>query len=144
MSYAEQLDLFSAVVSVYMSEGEPIANDELYARVAKRQGLTEDAFDTAPVGKAGAPVSLLKRKIRWYQQTLKHAGVLHRVEGKRGVWSLVHPESENGLRRIADGVALLGFSTRLGVAVLSSCEHFFSRFNEPVHLVVTSPPIRWR
>lgn len=136
----EQLDLFTAVIDIYTSENEPLSNHELYDRLASRQGLGKNAFETAPVGKAAAPVSILKRKIRWYQQTLKHAGVLRRVEGERGVWSLVNPASEKGLARISEGVALLGFSTKLGIAVLSSCEHFFSRFDEAISLVVTSPP----
>lgn len=140
MLRSQQLDLFSSVMGVYMEQDEPISNDQLYAKVARKHGLGPEAFATSPVGKSGEPVSLLKRQIRWHQQSLKHAGVLRRVPNKRGVWSIVHPESEGGLRRISDGVALLGFSTRWGAAVLASCEHFFSRFDEPIHLVVTSPP----
>src|SRR3546814_1710416 len=56
------------------------------------------------------------------------------------VWALADPEGSQSLKQIAPGMALLGFSTDLGIAVVSSCENFFSRIDEPIHLIITSPP----
>lgn len=135
-----QLDLFSSVVSAYIQTGQELSNNDLYAYVANKHGLTAEDFATTPVGTAAVPVSQLKRKIRWYQQTLKHAGVIERVHGKRGVWELVNTESSAGLKEILPNQAVLGFSTDLGIAIIAHCESFFSMINEPIHLIVTSPP----
>src|SRR3546814_15373170 len=56
------------------------------------------------------------------------------------VWALADPEGSQSLKQIAPGMALLGFSTDLGIAVVSSCENFFSRIDEPIQLIITSPP----
>ncbi|WHQ45824.1 winged helix-turn-helix domain-containing protein [Alcaligenes faecalis] len=120
-----QLDLFSSVVSAYIQTGQELSNNDLYAYVANKHGLTAEDFATTPVGTAAVPVSQLKRKIRWYQQTLKHAGVIERVHGKRGVWELVNTESSAGLKEILPNQAVLGFSTDLGIAIIAHCESFF-------------------
>lgn len=135
-----QLDLFSSVVSAYVQAGQELSNEQLYSFVADKHGLTDDDFATSPVGTAAAPVSRLKRKIRWYQQTLKHAGVIERIDGKRGVWELVDGNGTGDLKQILPNQALLGFSTELGIAIIAHCESFFAKVNEPIHLIVTSPP----
>ncbi len=135
-----QLDLFSTVVSAYVQSGQELSNGQLYTFVADKHGLTDEDFAATPVGSAAAPVSRLKRKIRWYQQTLKHAGVIVRVDDKRGVWDLVDRHSDGQLKEILPNQALLGFSTELGIAIIAHCESFFAKINEPIHLIVTSPP----
>lgn len=88
MTHLGQLDLFSATLHAYSAERDArIDNATLYAEVAERSGI--DAVEFArrePIGASGQPHSLLERKVRWHQQTLKHAGILERVVGERGVW----------------------------------------------------------
>jgi len=136
-----QLDLFSAVLHSYSAEREGrIDNATLYDQVASRAGIDRDEFARkSPVGRDQQPHSLLARAVRWHQQTLKHAGVLERVEGKRGVWQLTRPASKE-LDEIQPGVSVVGFSTDLGIAILGTCETVFSRIDCPITLVITSPP----
>src|SRR3546814_7659691 len=94
-----QLDLFPAVIQAYVSDEQGLlSNEQLYDRAAQLAGLTEDDYAPSPVGRNGIPHSTLKRKIRWHQQTLKHAGVLQSVQGRRGVWALADPEGSQSLR----------------------------------------------
>lgn len=122
----EQQDLFGLVDEVYRRHGA-VDNPTLYR-------LMEDEAGPLFGCKNHQGVDILKRKVRWYQQTLKHAGVLTRDSD--GVWH----HNSRGLTEIDSTYAVLGFSTRLGIAVIADCKHFFGRFDEPVHLVVTSPP----
>ncbi|WP_207545755.1 site-specific DNA-methyltransferase [Achromobacter insolitus] len=137
----KSLNLCAAVAQAYAQAEGPVSQEELYDAVARTTGVSSDAFnERRPVGQAQAQVSLLKRRVRWYQQTLKHAGVIEPA-GERGVWKLTGKGLDgSGLPLVADGTAILGFSTELGIAVISSCEHFFSKVSEPIHLIVTSPP----
>lgn len=135
-----QLDLFSTVMHAYAERKEPLTNKELYQRVADVAKLSEDVTKArAPVGAAGVERNLYERKIRWYQQTLKAAGILDRVPGERGVWALAGKASKD-LSRIDNKTAVLGFSTELGIAVLGSCDTVFQSIDSPITLVVTSPP----
>ena len=136
-----QLDLFSEVLHAYSAENHhALDNASLYAQVVRRTGLPMSALsERAPVGQAQQPRNLLTRRIRWYQQTLKHAGILERVDGERGVWRLTQPASKD-LNQINPTVSVVGFSTELGIAILGSCETVFSKIDSPIHLVVTSPP----
>jgi site-specific DNA-methyltransferase (cytosine-N4-specific) len=133
-------NLLPHVMKAYVDSRGPLSNAQLYMSVAQSAQLSLDLFEElTPVGQAQAPVNLLKRQIRWHQQTLRAAGVLDRLPGQRGVWELAQSESQK-LTPIADGMAVLGFSTDLGLAIISSCDHFFAKIDEPVHLILTSPP----
>lgn len=136
-----QLDLFSAVLHSYSAERDGrIDNGTLYDQVATRAGIDPDDFARkSPVGKDQQPQSLLTRAVRWHQQTLKHAGVLERVDGERGVWQLTRPASKD-LDEIQPGVSVVGFSTELGIAILGTCETVFSQIDCPITLCITSPP----
>jgi len=136
-----QLDLFSAVLHSYTAErGGRVDNAALYDQVATRAGIDPDEFSRkTPVGRDQQPHSLLARAVRWHQQTLKHAGVLERVDGERGVWQLTRPASKD-LDQINSGVSVVGFSTELGVAILGSCDTVFSQIDAPVCLCLCSPP----
>ncbi len=136
-----QLDLFSAVLHSYTAEREGrIDNASLYNQVASRTGIDPDEFcKKTLVGKDLQPHSLLARAVRWHQQTLKHAGVLERVEGERGVWQLTRPASKE-LDQIQPDVAVVGFSTELGIAILGTCDSVFSKIDCPITLCLTSPP----
>ena len=138
---SHQFDLFSEVLHAYSAEAVGrMSNAELYASIAERTGLDASRRDDrVPVGESRQPHNLLARKIRWHQQTLKHAGILERIPGRRGDWQLTTPAG-NDLNRVQAGVSVVGFSTDLGVAILGSCESVFSAIDAPIALVLTSPP----
>jgi DNA modification methylase len=136
-----QLDLFTHVAAVFADiDQAQIPNDQLYATVAARTGLSADDLDARrPIGRAGVPRSVLKRQIRWAQQTLKQMRVIEHVPGSRGVWQRV-ARNPAGLHVAAPGVRLLAFSTRLGLALWGDCADIFSRLDQPIMACLTSPP----
>lgn len=136
-----QLDLFSEVLHAYSAEREGVLdNTTLYGDVTDRMGLPAEILSArVPVGQSQQPHNLLTRQIRWYQQTLKHAGILEKVDGVRGVWRLTQPAGDD-LNKISPSVSVVGFSTKLGIAILGTCETVFSRIDSPITLVITSPP----
>ena len=136
-----QLDLFSAVLHAYSAENAGrLSNAILYEQVATHVGVAPGSFrEKEPVGKSGQLHSLAARQIRWHQQTLKHAGILERLDGERGIWQLTEPAGKD-LNKISAGVAVVGFSTDLGVAILGTCESVFSKIDAPISLIITSPP----
>lgn len=137
----EQLDLFSAVLHAYSQEsGQEVTNQDLYKQVAQAAKVSEEqASHREPVGKAKVLRNTFERKVRWYQQTLKQAGILQKVDGKRGVWALAKPATKE-LSNLQAGVSVVGFSTDLGIAILGSCETVFASIEAPITLVITSPP----
>lgn len=136
-----QLDLFSTVLHAYSAENSGVLpNQVLYEHVVNSQGMTDDVLnDKVPIGKTGALHNPFTRKIRWYQQTLKAAGILENIEGERGVWGLTTRASKD-LNKISETVSVVGFSTDLGIAILGCCESVFAAIDAPITLVVTSPP----
>lgn len=136
-----QIDLFEHVAGAFAQPvSGRLSNDELYRMAAGRAGVdAEDLNAKVPVGQTGAQRSLVKRRIRWHQQTLRQLGLLQKVEGERGVWELTET-GKMKLRQIKDGVAVLGFSTELGVAIWGDARRVFQRWDEPIFLVLTSPP----
>lgn len=137
----KQLDLFAEVVSAYASNADGVIdNRTLYSRIAEKLNLPESALTyKEPVGRSKH--NLLTRKIRWHQQTLKHAGLLQKVGGKRGVWEFLSPvDKSEELNQIDQHIAVIGFSTNLGIAILGWCDTVFAKLDSPIHLVVTSPP----
>ena len=141
LNASRQLDLFSEVLHAYSAENNGVLeNGQLYELVSMRAGLPENAFaERSPVGLSQQPHSLLARKVRWHQQTLKHAGILERLPDERGVWKLTQPAKDD-LNQIRPDVAVLGFSTDLGIAILGSCETVFAKIDSPITLCLTSPP----
>jgi DNA modification methylase len=131
------LNLQSAILDAYRENGGKINNRVLYKKVAERLGLQNESENRAPVGKSGAMHNLFNRKVRWIQQNLKAMGVLRPSE--RGVWEYLEPVSDK-LSAVKAGFTLLGFSTRLGVALLGSCESALANLDAPISLILTSPP----
>lgn len=139
-----QPDLFAHVARVFTDAAGTVSNDELYREAARRAGISADQRDRKhPVGRAGTQRSTFKRSVRWMQQNLKLRGLIRRVPGERGVWEWADP---NGGQLVTPlpGAALVAFSTSLGMAVWSDCRDLFQDLNEPIHLVVTSPPFPLR
>lgn len=135
----EQLDLFGAMVGVYL-DGSPRSNDALYAELEASGHLSaKDLTTKVPVGKTGGCYSLAKRRVRWWQQHLKAKGIIERVPSERGTWRLTDRDSK-GLTKAPPKVVMLGFSTDLGVALWGSCFDVFDAFTESIAVCITSPP----
>ena len=139
-----QLELFSSVLHAYSAQNSGVlTNQKLYETVAEATGLDDSALDErVPIGASGELHNPFTRRVRWYQQTLKGASILERVEGERGVWGLTNRASKD-LNQISTNVSVLGFSTKLGIAVLGACESVFSRLgsaSSAITLAVSSPP----
>lgn len=136
-----QLDLFAHVAASYAEAPDGALNNAaLYGSVADRAGIELAEMEArVPIGAAGSLRSPTKRKIRWYQQTLKQLGVIEHVEGERGIWRLTVNAGKE-LHKAAAGVKLVAFSTDLGIAILGRCQDVFGSIDEPIALCVTSPP----
>lgn len=136
-----QPDLFAEIGVAYAAAPRgTLENADLYRQVARRAGIAPECLDArVPIGHVGALRSPVKRKIRWYQQTLKALGVIEKVPGERGIWRLTE-EVGKGLHKAASDVKLVAFSTDLGVAIWGRSNEVFSAFNEPIHLYLSSPP----
>lgn len=128
MQKKDQLSLFETVQEIYTTNPS-LSQKELYAELESR-GV--DFSETKAI--SGKSVNLIKRKVRWIQQTLKQMGVLERIED--GHWRM----TEKGNLHQAQDCAVLGFSTGLGIAIIADCHQFFSGFKENIDLVFTSPP----
>jgi len=136
-----QLDLFEHVAKAYLTTDDGLLdNSTLYRQVVARAGIAESALlHRVPVGRAGQAYNVLKRKVRWYQQTLKTIGLIEHVPNARGVWQLTG-KGRQALKRALPETALVAFSTALGVAIWASSDRVFGRINEPIHLYLCSPP----
>ena len=141
---AQQLSLFT-VLNTYSAGSQ--ANAVAYQKLGRECKIQPEAWaQRAPVGQAQQLHSPLKRRVRWYQQTLKSMGLLEPVAGKRGHWRTTDEgrrtieQRQGDLEPAAPGLVQLGFSTELGMALWANCKDAFSRIDEPVHLVLTSPP----
>lgn len=85
-SSTTQLDLFGHITAAYAdAPNGALDNQRLYEVLADSGAIDAAALERrVPVGASGAMHSTEKRRLRWYQQTLRRAGVLERVEGERG------------------------------------------------------------
>lgn len=117
---------------------DTLTNRELFQQLALQLDIPDAALDArAPVGKSGKNYNLFERKVRWHQQTLKHLGVLERVE--RGTWRL-SGEAREKLTPAPRNAVLLAFSTDLGCALWANAEDVFTGLGEQITLAFTSPP----
>lgn len=139
-----QLNLF-AVLDTYQAGSQ--INAQTYEQLGQACGIKAEAWgERQPVGQAQQQHNPLKRRVRWYQQTLKRLGLLEPVAGKRGHWQPTKEgrrtieQRQQDLEPCAPGLVQLGFSSELGMALWADCKDAFSRIDEPVHLVLTSPP----
>lgn len=139
-----QGDLFMPILQNYMG-AEELTNDQLYGRLVDAGHLEQADLDRkTPVGRSAAPCSLVKRRVRWWQQSLRARGILERVPEERGKWRLaagVHPGSDpSALTPAPPGVMHIGTSTDLGVAIWGSCLDVFGQMEENIAVCITSPP----
>ena len=144
---AGQMDLFEAMLDIYAESAEAVANGALYQALTMKAGVDAAIWDARqPVGTSGEEHCPAKVQCRWWQQTARAMGLIERVPNSRGRWratdkgrARVKP-SEEELEPAPRELVMLGFSTKLGIALWGDCRDVFSRIDEPVHLVVTSPP----
>jgi site-specific DNA-methyltransferase (cytosine-N4-specific) len=134
-----ELDALKHIANIYALDPRgAVPNNVVYKSAANLIGVsTEQINHLEPIGEARAKHSVFKRRVRWHQQTLKSMGLLERVG--RGTWKL----SEKGRKQLTKAeptVAMLAFSTNLGIAIWGACERVFKSINEPITLCVTSPP----
>lgn len=85
-----QMHLFDHVAEAFAQRPEfPLATHDLYEQVAKRAGISHADLDVkVKIGQSGQEQNLIKRQVRWHQQTMKKLGLIERVEGERGIWQL--------------------------------------------------------
>ncbi|WP_208001713.1 winged helix-turn-helix domain-containing protein [Pseudomonas aeruginosa] len=138
-----QGELFSVeqIANIYRSKPDaPLTNAALYDIISTQLGVSSDAMNsTAPVGASGQRHSLVRRAVRFTQQSLKHMGLIERVSGERGVWRLTQA-AKRELNAAKPGVKLLGFRTDLGLAIWGSSSDIFKRLTVPISLCFSSPP----
>lgn len=138
MTVLQEGAALGAVLAAYQ-DGREVPNSDLYDAVRDPLGFTDDDYRRRElVGKRGTKHCLAQRKVRWFQQSLKRLNLLERVAGKRGVWRLRSAQDKE-LTPAQAGMTMVGFSTSLGLALWSSCD-VFSKINEPIGLIPTSPP----
>lgn len=136
-----QLSLLEqAVIETYAESEGAVDNKAAYEKIAEKLDLTDSQRnEIAPVGKAGAFRNLFHRKVRWVQQNLKAKKLL--LNPSRGKWELIKAKKDE-LHAIEQGKSIIAMSTSLGMALCSRNESVFEEgiIDEPVHLVLTSPP----
>jgi site-specific DNA-methyltransferase (cytosine-N4-specific) len=122
------------------SDPEVAAATELHRRACEARYLCLSDAQRNERTKIGRQThNLFHGRVRRHQQTLKRMGILERLPGDKGAWRLTqHGKQE--LHAAAPGVALMGFSTRLGVAVWGSCEDVYGGLEAPITLAISSPP----
>lgn len=139
MSDAVQMSLLEHVKAAYADEQAPLSQEELYERVTRSAALSREEVDKRePVGNDQKCYSLLKRQVRWHQQTLKQAGLIQPTS-KRGQWELTG-KGKIRLRKVKPKATVMAFSTKLGAALWSLSDDVFSSINAPITLCLTSPP----
>lgn len=136
-----QLTLWQSVADVYLKAGDrEVKNADMYRLAAAAAGVPQEKFDeVAPIGKDGVPHKPMARTARWVQQTLRARGIIERVSDKRGVWRLTR-EAKTELHQINRGFVVLGYSTRLGTMLWADCRDAIDCIEQPISLVLTSPP----
>ena len=133
-----QLDLF-AVAKAYV-DADSLTQTHLYNTLLDNRDVSfAELAAKSPIGKSAQQHSPAKRKIRWYQQTLKAMGLLERCG--RGEWRL-SAEGRNKLHVAKPKTVMLAYATDLGIAIWGSCADIFtgSLGNEQISLCLTSPP----
>ncbi|MBN3760909.1 site-specific DNA-methyltransferase [Burkholderia sp. Ac-20365] len=145
MNASAQLDLFAQVASAYAeAPGMVMSNDALYDSLMRRMGVSREVAEKREaVGASGQRHSLWKRRVRFVQQSLKHMGILQRDGASRGIWSLTEAAGKR-LHRAGKGVRLVAFSTELGVCLFASNNEGLRGLDEPISLILTSPPFPLR
>ena len=136
-----QGDLFEHMLEAYSDKGGTLSNAALYRDLGARAGIPADAWDEQlDLGPDQPGHSVLKRKVRWWQQSLRKLGLLERDEASgRGFWRIT-PAGRRKLTPATPGRVLLGFSTDLGVALWADANDVFPTLDAPIALCLSSLP----
>lgn len=134
-------DIQQHVLDAYADSADSMSNERLYADLSQRAGIAPDAWrQPLDLGPRHRGHSVLKRKVRWFQQTLRERGLIERDASRgRGFWRLT-PQARQALTPAKPGKVLIGFSTHLGVALWASAADVYAAIDEPVVLCLSSPP----
>ncbi|HIE7326121.1 TPA: winged helix-turn-helix domain-containing protein, partial [Enterobacter hormaechei] len=128
------------IARIYAASELPLSNDELYREVQRETGMSDaELHELKEFGSDKTRTSGVKHKVRWFQQTLRQAGVIERVPEKRGVWRY-SSKTKTNLHESWEKLCVVGFSTSLGASVFGNAYAFFSNITEQIHLCLTSPP----
>ncbi|MGP1715549.1 MAG: DNA methyltransferase [Methylophilus sp.] len=133
-----QRQLFDEIERIYEKADGPLSNEQLYEALCESKVVSESDLVGNRLDIGGDSHSLLKRKIRWFQQTLKAAGVIERV-ATRGMWKMAEKTKKN-LTEIKSGFIILGFSTLLGFAAVADAKTMLAGLDQKVDLFLSSPP----
>ena len=137
-----QPDLFPFVADAFatVAEGGSLSTTEIYGMVAKAAAVEpEIASLRQRIGNTGQIHNIFQRDVRWKIQTLKHMGIVERDPSQRGAWRMA-VRNKHGLHEATSQTRLVAFSTRLGLAIFGRCESVLAGLDQPITLVVTSPP----
>ncbi len=123
------------IQAIYEESTGPLTNEELYAELAKKGHSNEEYHQ---VGKAAKKHNLFYRKVRWVQQSLKKRNLVIRTS--ESTWE-TSPSRKIKLHSIGEAKSMIAMSTSLGIAIWGRSE-IIGRdvIDEPVHLILTSPP----
>lgn len=125
----------SIVQQIYEQSTGPLTNQQLYDALAER-GYNKDNYQE--VGQSGKRHNLFYRRVRWVQQSLKKRSLVLRT-GKNA-WEL-SGKRKIELRSIGAAQSVIAMSTSLGIAIWGKSEVIGrSVIDEPVHLILSSPP----
>lgn len=140
MIAGQQVDLFEHVLESYAAAGGAISNAALYRELSDRASIPAAAWGERIASAPEGSHSELKRRVRWYQQTMRQLGLLERDDTRgRGFWRITL-KGKRKLTPASPRVVQLGFSTRLGLALWGSANDVYAAIDEPIVLCLTSPP----
>jgi DNA modification methylase len=139
-SPAAKAKLHRAVEAAYAKAPHRSLTNEQVIHHLLQSGVVSaaDLSQNHPIGTSGAKHNITRRALRWHQMTLKRSGLLEQ-SGTRGEWQLTR-EGREKLTRPSGSTVLLGVSTDLGVALWGNAQDAFANWDEPVALILTSPP----
>ena len=136
-----QTELFTNILKAYATAGGPATNSEIFERAGAASGIDPSAWnERVAIGKDGKQHSALKVRARWHQNSLQRLGLIERCpERGRGVWTLTS-KGKDRLTPAEPKTVMLGFSTALGLALWATSSSVFPGLDEPIHLLLSSPP----
>lgn len=66
------------IAHIYAASESPLTNDELYREVQRKTGMSDaELHELKEFGSDKTRTSGVKHKVRWFQQTLRQAGVIN-------------------------------------------------------------------
>lgn len=111
---------------------------DLYADLADRLGLDEEAATASRDCADGQSYVVFQQQVRWARQTAVARGLIARTD--RGVWELADPAYEQ-LKRARRGSVVLLYSVSDGFALWAHAEEAAGAIAPgSVDLILTSPP----